>query len=73
MKVKVTTYSGYKADERPVSFFLGKAEYKVLEVVDRYYNPDEEIFKVKGDDGGIYILAHKKKGDFWELKGYLRK
>ena len=73
MKIKVTTYSGYKADECPMSFFLGKAEFRIVDILDRYYDPNEDIFKVKGDDGSIYILGHNRKGDFWELKGYLRK
>ena len=72
MKITVLTYSGYKADERPASFVLGSVEYRVVEVIDRYYNPDEDIFKVKASDGCIYIIGRNLKGDFWELKGYLR-
>jgi hypothetical protein len=72
MKIRVKTYSGYKADERPTAFCLGKKELSVVEVVDRYYDPHEDIFKVKADDGGVYLLGHDKEDDSWGLKGYFR-
>jgi hypothetical protein len=72
MKIVVTTYSGYKVDERPVTFTLDKKEYTVTEIIDRYYNPAENIFKVKVDDGNVYILGHHTDEDYWELKGYYR-
>ena len=72
MKIRVCTYSGHKADERPTSFFLGRTELEVVEVVDRYYNSHEDIFKVKAADGGVYILGHDREDDSWRLKGYYR-
>jgi hypothetical protein len=72
MKIRVNTYSGHKADERPTGFFLGRTELQVVEVVDRYYNPHEDVFKVKADDGGIYILGHDREDDSWRLVGYYR-
>lgn len=81
MKIKVETYSGYKADERPVAFALGDMKLRVLEVVDRWYDPSVDYFKVKADDGGVYILGlyrvgqieqEGQEGDFWELKGFYR-
>lgn len=72
MKITVKTYSGHKADERPTSFFLGKNELTVIEVVDRYYDPDEDIFKVTAEDGGTYLLGHDRRHDTWRLKGYYR-
>jgi hypothetical protein len=72
MRLRVKTYSGHKADERPISFSLGNRELSVVEVVDRYYDPDEDIFKVKADDGGVYLLGHDRQDDTWRLKGYYR-
>ncbi|MBN2224532.1 MAG: hypothetical protein JW765_07655 [Deltaproteobacteria bacterium] len=72
MKIRVKTYSGHKADERPTSFFLGNRELAVVELVDRYYDPHEDIFKVKAEDGGVYIIGHDRQDDGWRLKGYYR-
>ena len=72
MKTNVQTYSGHKADERPVSFTLDNRIYRVVDIVDRYYNPDEDIFKVTADDGNIYILGHFREDDRWELKAFYR-
>lgn len=72
MKIRVKTESGHKAEERPTSFFLGESELKVVEVVDRYYDPHEDIFKVKAEDGGIYLIGYDPEHDGWKLKGYYR-
>jgi hypothetical protein len=72
MKIRVTTGSGHKADERPTSFFLGTSELLVVEVIDRYYDPEGDIFKVKADDGGTYLIGHDRENDEWLLKGYYR-
>ena len=52
-------YSGRKADERPVSFRLDADEYLVEEVLDQWYGRDDEFFKVRADDGNLYILRHE--------------
>jgi hypothetical protein len=72
VKIRVKTYSGHKADERPTSFFLGSRELAVVELVDRYYDPHEDIFKVKAEDGGVYLIGHDRQDDGWRLKGYYR-
>jgi RNA 3'-terminal phosphate cyclase len=35
--------------------------------VDRWLDPRHRYFKVRGDDGGIYILRHDTARDRWEL------
>ena len=51
MKVRVPCYAGRKADERPIRFQLGNHDYMVEEVLDQWYGPDDEFFKVRADDG----------------------
>lgn len=65
--VRVKTYSGYRADERPVSFMLGEREFRVAELVDRWYGPDYACFKLKADDGNLYLLRHHLDDDCWEM------
>ena len=59
MKLEVECYSGRKADERPVRFRLDGREYLVEEVLDQWYGRDDEFFKVRADDGNLYILRHE--------------
>ena len=72
MALRVKCYAGRKADERPVRFELGDREYVVKEVLDQWYGPDESYFKVRADDGGLYILKHAVAGDKWTLASYRR-
>lgn len=74
MHIRVTTYSGYKADERPLQFELGERNYSVLEILDRWYSPSGDYFRVRADDGNVYILRHDWAGDesLWTLEGFRR-
>lgn len=71
--LKIRCCSGYKANERPVSFYLGDKEFQVKEILDLWYGPDYAYFKVKTDVGSIYILKYNEQKDYWELELYLRK
>ncbi len=67
MRIKVKAYSGYKAEERPISFTIGKKELRVEELLDRWYGEGYEYFKLRGDDRCIYIIRYNRDEDFWEL------
>jgi hypothetical protein len=72
MTVKVQCYAGHKADERPVRFQLGERDYLVIEVVDQWYGPDATFFKLRADDGNLYILRHGHPVDEWTLESFRR-
>ncbi len=59
MRVQVECYSGRKADERPVRFRLDGHEYLVEEVLDQWHGPEHSFFKVRADDGQVYVLRHE--------------
>lgn len=59
VKLEVECYSGRKADERPVRFRLDARVYLVEEVLDQWYGRDDQFFKVRADDGNLYILRHE--------------
>ena len=64
MKVEVESYSGFKADERPLRFRLGERWLAVEEVVDRWYDPDAVYFRVRADDGTTsYRHAERADGE----------
>jgi hypothetical protein len=52
----VECYAGYRGEEKPVRFYLGERLIEVEHILDRWIDPGHRYFKVKGDDGGIYIL-----------------
>ena len=70
MKLKVECYSGHKADQRPVKFWLGESVLFVESVEDQWYGPDDVYFRVRADDGNIYVLRHNEETDEWTLESF---
>ena len=66
----VQCYSGAKANERPVRFELDGRDYIVEEILDRWYGPDDTFFKLRANDGNIYILRYSPEGDTWSLESF---
>jgi len=72
MRVEVECYAGRKGDERPVRFRLNERGHMVEEVLDSWYGPEHVFFKVRADDGNLYILRHETSvpdGE-WELVSF---
>jgi len=75
LMLKVECYSGYKADERPLRFTPLAHEgrtYEVEEVLDQWYGEGYQCFKVRADDGNLYILRHTATEDAWTLDSFRR-
>jgi hypothetical protein len=72
MVLRVQSYAGRKADERPVRFQLRDREYVVEEVVDQWYGLEATFYKVRADDGNLYILRHNSWKDEWSLESFRR-
>lgn len=70
IRVQVKCYSGYKKDERPLRFVLGKRLFEVVALDDQWYSPDAIYFRVKADDGNLYVLRHDEAQDQWSLEAY---
>ena len=66
--IKVSTYSGYKANERPVSFQIKDLKKEVIEIKERWTGPDKDYFKIKADDERIYILSWNREKDVWSVE-----
>ena len=72
--IDVNAYSGYKHNERPISFRFQGKDYKVVEIVDRWYEgsvesdkPCMNYFKVKAEDTREYILRYNSLFDKWSI------
>jgi hypothetical protein len=70
MQIVVESYSGYRADQRPVHFVLHGRGYQVREVEDRWYSPEAVYFRVVASDGNRYVLRHDEKLDEWSLEAF---
>jgi len=70
--LSVECYSGRKADERPIRFRLGGRQYQVETVLDQWYDPESTSYKVRADDGNLYILRQQTStpGGAWELVSF---
>jgi len=72
MKLRVECYSGRKANERPIRFQLADQEYAVEAILDQWYGPDDVFFKVRADDGNLYILRYRETEQEWSLESFRR-
>ena len=70
MKLRVECYSGHKADQRPIKFWLGDAAYFVESIEDQWYGPDALYFRIQADDGNTYVLRHIEETDEWTLESF---
>jgi hypothetical protein len=70
MKVVVETLSGYRADDQPRRFSIAGVCREVLSVDDRWYGPDDDWFRVRADDGHVYVLRHSRENDTWTLDAF---
>ncbi len=68
--VRVETYSGFKADERPLRLHLSERSLEVAAIEDRWYSPGETYFRVLTSDGDRYVLRHTEAQDVWTLTAY---
>ena len=68
--IKVECYAGYKADQRPLRFTLGEQILQVEEVEDQWYGPSAVYFRVRANDGNMYILRHDEEKDDWSLDAF---
>jgi hypothetical protein len=69
-EISVECYAGYKGDQRPLRFTLGKNVHAVEAVEDQWYSPGATYFRVRADDGNRYVLHHDEIEDRWTLSAF---
>ena len=73
---RVETYSGYKADERPVRFDWNGKTLEIERVLSRWLEPDEVCFRVLANDGNDYVLRRQvgvsHANDGWAITPLIR-
>jgi len=68
---KVTAYSGYKANERPLSFTIDDNMLEVRDIISRWAEPEKDFFKVIADDDKAYTLSWNRQSDLWLIEKIL--
>jgi hypothetical protein len=76
-QTSVECYSGYKANELPVTFTFQERRWKIAEIVDRWYEGGIEAgqsevnyFKVRTTEGDIFLLRYLSLFNSWSIKAY---
>ncbi len=68
MNATVDCYAGYRGEETPRRLELDGRRVEVVEVIDRWLDPDHRCFRVRGDDGTVYVLRHAERADRWDVE-----
>jgi len=73
-QIDVSSHSGFKANERPVSFIWRGHEHLVQEIIDRWYeggmkagDPVLNYFKVRADISREYLIRYNALFDAWAI------
>lgn len=69
--IRVECYAGYRGEETPRRFFLHDRQIEVAEIIDRWLAPDHRYFKLRGNDGALYIIRKDVVQDIWQLTMYV--
>ena len=67
LEIGVDCYAGYRGEETPRRLRIGSGEIGVQEVLDRWLAPDHRYFKLRGEDGAVYIVRHDEGTGTWQL------
>ena len=72
--LRVQCYSERERDNcDPVRFELSGQEYFIEELVDRWRGSSHTYFKVRADDGNLYILSREESREGqWRLESFRR-
>ncbi|HEV2386041.1 MAG TPA: hypothetical protein VGS20_02185 [Candidatus Acidoferrales bacterium] len=70
LSIDVQCYEGYRAAQRPNRFTMRGRKFEVVAVEDQWYDPNAIFFRVRADDGNLYILRHDEIQDTWTLDAF---
>jgi hypothetical protein len=65
--VRVESYAGYQADERPLRVLLDGQRIEVTAVEDRWCSPGSTSFRVLPRTGERHVLCRQKAQDVWTI------
>ncbi len=72
MEIRVECYAGHRGEETPRVLLFDSRRVEVTELLDQWLAPDHRYFKVKADDGALYIIRHDTEAGRWSVTLYDR-
>jgi hypothetical protein len=69
MKIRVECYAGFRGEQEPRAFTLGERRFEVVEILDRWLDPQHRTFKVSVADRRKFLLRQDTGSGEWELAG----
>jgi hypothetical protein len=70
--VQVRSCLDRRAGGWPVRFEIGSCEFMIEEVIDHWYGSEVTFYKVRADDGNLYVLKRRRAVDEWSLESFRR-
>ena len=67
LAVRVECYAGARGEETPRCLYLGPRRIRVEAVLDQWLAPEHRYFRLRGEDGGVYVVRYDIAADRWEL------
>jgi hypothetical protein len=67
MHIHVEQHADDRGMSMPRRLCFGGHQVEVLEALDQWYGPDYRYIKVRGHDGGLYILCFDELHAEWSL------
>ena len=67
LTIRVECYAGHRGEQTPRALILKRRRIAVAEVLDAWLAPDHRYFKLKGEDGHLYLVRHDERAGTWEL------
>jgi hypothetical protein len=65
-ELRVECYAGHRGEETPRRLHWCGRTTEIVEILDRWLAPDHRYFKVRVEDGSLFILRHDLQADRWE-------
>jgi hypothetical protein len=67
LSVNVECYAGHRGEQTPRTLILDDRRIAVAEVLDAWLAPAHRYFKLRGEDGDMYLVRHDERSNTWEL------
>ncbi len=72
--IQVNSYSGYKADERPLNFTFKSKKYSIKDIIYQTYEENipegrRRTYTVETVEGQTFELCYNESQDKWLLEG----
>jgi hypothetical protein len=72
MQLRAESYLDRDGVEKLRRIHFDSRQVEITENIDQWHGPDYRYYKVKADDGDVYILRHSELRAGWELTMYER-